>query len=116
MSVPSDLKLVAYLYACPSLLHTLFYHKIQLHGVDRLHDKLPSQTQCVSATNKPFIFYLNTTQCLWASTSHQRSFPNTEQWVWCVNIETGSTRTQTIPDGRDERTVIFSDPDPVLNF
>ena len=26
-----------------------------------------------------------------------RAFLNPEQWVWCVNIETRSTRTQTIP-------------------
>jgi len=32
------------------------------------------------------------------STSHHRYFPNPWQWVWCVNIETVSTRTQTIPD------------------
>jgi len=31
-----------------------------------------------------------------------RSFLNPEQWVWCVNIETGSTRTQTIPDATEK--------------
>ena len=37
-------------------------------------------------------------ETLSTSTSHHRSFPNRGRWVWCVNIETASTRTQTIPD------------------
>jgi len=32
------------------------------------------------------------------STSYHSSFPNPGQWIWCVNIETGRTRTQTIAD------------------
>jgi len=36
------------------------------------------------------------------STSHHRSFPNPEQWVWCVNTETGFTRTHTIPDASEK--------------
>ena len=36
------------------------------------------------------------------STSHHRSFLNPGQWVWCVNIETASTRTQTMPDASEK--------------
>ena len=36
------------------------------------------------------------------SESHRRSFPNPGQWVWCVNIATGSTRMQTIPDALEK--------------
>jgi len=33
--------------------------------------------------------------CVWYGLRSSRS--ESEQWVWCVNIETGSTRMQTIP-------------------
>jgi len=31
-----------------------------------------------------------------------------EQWVWCINIETGSTRTQTIPDASEKDVTLRS--------
>jgi len=36
------------------------------------------------------------------STSHQRSFANPGQWVWCINVETGSIPMQTIPDASEK--------------
>jgi len=40
--------------------------------------------------------------CVWYGLRSSRS--ESEQWVWCVNIETGSssTRTQTIPDASEK--------------
>jgi len=46
---------------------------------------------------RPSSFSLPEYRIVFRSTSHQRSFPNPWQRVWCVNIETGSRRTQTIP-------------------
>ena len=46
-------------------------------------------------------FFLSQHKIVSTSTPHHHSFRNPGQWIWCVNIETGSTQTQTIPDARD---------------
>ena len=38
--------------------------------------------------------------CVWYGLRSSRS--ESEQWVWCVNIETSSTRTQTIPPASEK--------------
>jgi len=42
-------------------------------------------------------------RCVCLLSTSTAFFLNQELWVWCVNIETGSSRTQTTPDpsGKD---------------
>jgi len=66
-----------------------------------------SQIQCVSAIHKVLeivlqmfciLFFTSVQNRVYKYISSTPHFLNLEQWIWCVKIETGSTRTQTIPN------------------